>query len=185
MIGVAVVVGVAMQAAPVDAPRPATTGPTGPVLIVPLVPAEAPPRRRGLVFAFMPGLTFGVSRLPSLNLAFFFGGRLRGRAWALGYQITGSSGGAERYIWGTLTHRHHVTAMRPFGATGRGLVTVGGGLAFLVLSPVVEAEARVAWRFGERRRGLLGLVARLGWNVGYDERAPMPQLGVVFGAASL
>ena len=51
--------------------------------------------------------------------------------------------------------------------------------------PVIEAEARVAWRFGKRRRGVLGLVSRLGWNVGYGELAPLPQLGLLLGVTTL
>jgi len=82
------------------------------------------------------------------------------------------------------THRHHLTAMRGFGAEARGLVTLGGGVALLINVPVIEAEVRIAWRIGKRKRGLFGLVSRLGWNVGYGERAPLPQLGLVLGVAT-
>ncbi|HEY0133780.1 MAG TPA: hypothetical protein VGB85_06855, partial [Nannocystis sp.] len=136
------------------AQEPVQAGPAEPKLVRPLRP-ELAPRRRGLVFAFMPALTFGLSPLPSLDHAFYFGGRLRG-PWALGYQFTLSSGGAERYVLGLMTHRHHITGMRGFGRDDRGLISVGGGAAFLFAVPVVEVETRVAWRFGKRRRGLLG-----------------------------
>lgn len=164
------------------APPPAL-GPTGPTLVRPLVPSPPPPGR--FVFAFLPALTFGVSRVPSLDLPLYFGGRLARRPWALGYQLTVSSGLADRYLFGLVTHRHHLTAMHGFGRGARGLLTVGGGVALLVHVPVIEAEARVAWRFGPRRRGLVGLVSRLGWNVGYGERAPLPQFGLMLGMSTL
>lgn len=174
--------GLAKDPAPVQ-PTQDGPGPTGPMFVRALRP-EPPPRRRGLVFAFMPALTFGLAAVPSLDLPFYFGGRLRG-PWALGYQFTWSSGGAERYVFGLMTHRHHITGMRGFGRGGRGLATVGGGAAFLWIVPIVEVEGRVAWRFGKRRRGFVGGVARLGWNVGYGEYAPLPQLGVVLGVTTL
>ena len=161
-----------------------STGATGPVFIRPLVPDSTPKVPRRIVFAFMPALTFGLAPVPSLDLPLFLGGRLRGRPWALGYQLTWSGGGAERYL-GFWVHRHHVTATRIFGSAGRGLITAGGGVALIVLSPIIEAEVRVAWRFGKRRRGLLGLVSRLGWNVGFGELAPLPQLGLVLGMSTL
>jgi hypothetical protein len=167
------------------APAAPSTGPTGPVFIRPLH-ADAPPRTPSrLVFAFMPAVSFGVSAVPSLDLPFFFGGRLRGRAWALGYQFTLSGGLAERYVAGFLTHRHHLASMRRFGQDARYLASLGGGVAFLISSPVLEVEGRIAWSFGQRKRGLIGLVGRLGWNVGYGELAPLPQLGLVLGVSTL
>lgn len=176
-----------------EAPPPDTTGATGPVWVRPLEPQPAPeaaaapapetPRSR-FVFAFMPGITAGLSPLPSLELPFFFGGRLKARPWALGYQGTAAFGGADRYFLGFfLTHRHHITAQRHFGA--RGFVSVGGGVALLIVRPVIEAEGRVAVRFGPKRRGIFGGVARLGWNVAYGERAPAPQLGLFLGVSTL
>ncbi len=156
---------------------------TGPVFLRPQEPAA--PTGPVFVFAFMPALTFGVDPLPSLELPLFFGARRPGRPWALGYQFTWSSGGAERYFWGLFAHRHHLTAMRGFGSAGRGIFTLGAGVAVLLVVPVVEAEARVLWRFGKRRRGLVGMVSRLGWNFGYGELAPLPQLGLVLGVTTL
>jgi len=138
-----------------------------------------------MVFAFLPALTFGVDPVPSGDLAFYFGGRLLTRHWALGYQLTLSSGYAERYGQGLLTHRHHVTGMTQFGRRGRGLATVGGGCALLIMRPVIEVEGRIGVRFGALRRGLFGAVARVGWNVGYGEHAPLPQLGLVLGLSML
>ncbi|MCY0990822.1 hypothetical protein OV203_26995 [Nannocystis sp. ILAH1] len=84
-----------------------------------------------------------------------------------------------------MAHRHHVTGMRSFGRNRRGLVAVGGGAAFVwPLSPVVEAETRVAVRFGSGRWHFGGLV-RLGWDIGHREYAPMPQFGLFIGTTSL
>jgi hypothetical protein len=84
-----------------------------------------------------------------------------------------------------LTHRHHVTAMRSFGATGRGFASVGGGAAFLWTFPVAEAEGRIGVRFGSKRYGILAALVRIGWNLGFREQAPMPQFGLVVGFAFL
>jgi hypothetical protein len=138
---------------------------------------------RRVVIAFLPAMTGGLSAFPSLDLPLFVGGRLPGRAWALGYQFTFSSGGADRYLTGLAAHRHAVTALRRFGRERRYLVTLGGGFAFLWTQPVVEFEARIGWRFGKRGRGVYGFVARLGWNFGAHEQAPVPQLGLVLGVA--
>lgn len=175
-----------------EAPPPATTGPTGPTWIRPIEPQPVPevaveaatqPPRRGLVFAFMPGISMGISPIPSLDLPIFFGGRLPGRPWALGYQGTFTFGMADRYFLGFLTHRHHIAGQRHFGA--RGFASVGGGVALLIIRPVIEVEGRVAVRFGKRGRGVFGGMARLGWNVAYGERAPMPQLGLFLGVSTL
>jgi len=40
--------------------------------------------------------------------------------------------------------------MRGFGPEARGLVTLGGGVALQIDVPVIEAEARVAWRISKR-----------------------------------
>ena len=103
----------------------------------------------------------------------------------LGYQITLSSGLADRYALGLFfTHRHHLMAMRAFGARERGFLALGGGAAFLVNSPVVEAEVKVGFRFGRRKRGVVGGLFRLGWDVGHREQAPVPQLGAFVGVAA-
>lgn len=170
------------EASPPPSPAP-STGATGPVFLRPLDPAPPPVRR--FVFAFLPALTFGLSTSPSLDLPLFFGAALGRRPWALGYQLTGSSGLADRYIAGLLAHRHHLTAMHRFGADGRGHFTVGAGVALLSVRPLLEAEARIAARFGKRRRGVIGVVTRLGWNFGYGERAPLPQFGLVLGLTTL
>lgn len=183
--------------APVVSPAPAPEAPVaaapGPVAVAAPGPAPGPPmgveapppRPRRFVFAFLPALTFGLAYLPSTNLAFFFGGRLPRSPWALGYQITLSSGLADRYTLGLFfTHRHHLMAMRAFGARERGFLALGGGAAFLVNSPVVEAEVKVGFRFGRRKRGVVGGLFRLGWDVGHHEQAPVPQLGAFVGVAA-
>lgn len=145
----------------------------------PTAPPAVQPRR--LVVAFLPSLTMGIHPVPSANLALFVGGRLPRGPWALGYQFTFSSGYAERYSRGWLTHRHHITALRGFAR--RGFAGVGGGAAFMEVSPVVEVEGRVGVRFGRKRYGVVAGQIRLGWDVGHRERAPMPQFGVVIGFA--
>jgi hypothetical protein len=163
--------------------RPLEPGQPGPYGMY--VPGEREPQaepRRRVVVAFLPSITMGISPLPSHNPALFLGGRLA-NAWALGYQLTLSMGLAERYSLGFFTHRHHITAMRAFGATGRGFVAVGGGAAFMMTSPVVEAEGRIGLRWGGKKQGVVGVMMRLGWDVGHRERAPMPQFGVFFGVA--
>jgi hypothetical protein len=177
---------------PEAAPPPDTMGPTGPTWVRPLEPqtpdaAASPaqpeePKPR-FVFGFMPGLSMGLNVLPSFDLPFFFGGRLKARPWALGYQGTLTVGGADRYFFGYLTHRHHITAQRGF--RDRGFVGVGGGVALLLVRPVIEVEGRVALRFGPKRRGIVGGLARLGWNVAYGERAPVPQFGLFLGVSTL
>lgn len=150
---------------------------------------EAPaPRPSRFVYAWWAGLTVGISPIPSMSPAtVFLGGRTRG-PWAVGYQGALSLGGAERY-WGRgalpVAHRHHVTGMRSFGRDRRGLVAVGGGVAFVwPLSPVPEAETRVAVRFGAGKWHA-GALVRLGWDVGHREYAPMPQFGLFIGLTNL
>lgn len=167
------------------APTPAIGPPPIPYSQPSPAPPPAPPPPRRLVFAFLPSLTMGISPLPSANVAALLGGRLPRSAWALGYQFTFASGLAERYTSGVVTHRHHLTAMRSFGARDRGFTSVGGGAAFLERKPVVEAEGRVGLRFGRKRYGVVALQLRLGWDIGHHERAPMPQFGAVFGFAFL
>jgi hypothetical protein len=155
---------------------PASAGPS---------PYPAPVTRRRLVFAFLPSLTMGISPIPSVGPALFVGGWLPRGPWALGYQITINTGLADRYAIGILAHRHHITAMRAFGRRGRGFTSVGGGAAFLMTNPVVEAEGRVGRRFGDKRHGIIAAQVRVGWDVGHREELPMPQFGVVFGVALL
>jgi hypothetical protein len=145
------------------------------------------------VLAFMPGVTMGISPIPSIDVPLYFGGYLPRGPWALGYQFTFSGGGAERYLRGFVTHRHHFTALRPFGDYDRLFATVGGGVAFLAypfyylqseVRPVIEAEGRLGLRFAPGRRGVLGVLLRLGWNVGFGELAPMPQFGLFIGGVT-
>lgn len=189
---IAVSIGLLLAQDPGMVPAPVEPAP-GPVAsevpaagIAGPVPAEpTPPARRSrFAFAFVPSLTAGLSYFPSSNLAFFFGGRLPRGPWALGYQFTFSSGLADRYTDGLFfTHRHHVTAMRGFGARERGYLSLGGGAAFLYNLPVVEGEVKVGYRFGRRKHGVVGGLFRLGWDIGHREQAPVPQLGAFIGVA--
>lgn len=140
---------------------------------------DGAPRR--LVWGVFPGVTFGASVVPSIDLPVFLGRPLLGSRWAVGAQITLSSGGAERYRWGLVTHRYHVTGMWSAPDPRRLRLTVGGGVALLVYRPVIEVEVRIGVGLGARRRVVLGVMSRVGWNVGYGEYAPMPQLGVFVG----
>lgn len=142
-------------------------------------PPPRPPRR--FVVGFLPSIVFGVSAIPSAGPGLFLGGKLPRGRWALGYQLALTPGLADRYFAGIGAHRHHVTAIRVFGEKGRGFASVGGGAAFLITVPVVEVEGRVGVRLGDSRRTILAAQARLGWNVGHREQAPMPQLGLMFG----
>jgi hypothetical protein len=143
--------------------------------------SEAAAPKNRFVFAFLPALTFGLGPAPSFDLPLFFGRRLKRSPWALGFQLTMSIGGAERYFLGIFTHRYHVTAMTSFGKNDRGFASVGGGLAVRLWSPLVEAEGRLGFRFGARRRGMVGGVVRLGYDFMHRELAPAPQVGVVLG----
>lgn len=171
----------------VPAPEPVPQAPgAGPTAVAYTAPVPTPttlPRPRRLVFGLLPSLTMGISVIPSANFAVFVGGRLRHSPWVLGYQFTFSSGFAERYSRGWLTHRHHITALRSFAKRGRGFASVGGGAAFMETSPVVEVEGRIGLRFGSKQYGIVAAQVRLGWDIGHREQAPMPQFGVVIGFA--
>lgn len=145
-------------------------------------PSEERPRR--FVFAYLPSLTFGLSYMPSINNAFFLGGRVQDGRWAVGFQFTLSNGLAERYVSGLLTHRYHITGITSFGANGRGFASFGGGVAFRIYAPLAEIEGRVGWRFGAKKRGIVGAVARLGYDFYHREGAPVPQLGVMIGVST-
>ena len=145
---------------------------------------EEPERPRRFVFAYLPSLTFGLSPFPSVNNAFVLGGRVRDSRWAVGFQFTLSFGLAERYLSGLLTHRYHVTGLTTFGANGRGFASFGGGAAIRFYQPMVEIEGRIGYRFGAKKRGIVGAVARLGYDFYHREGAPVPQVGVMIGVST-
>ncbi|WAS94721.1 hypothetical protein [Nannocystis punicea] len=169
---------VAADPAPVGEARP--TEPAAPLATT--VVAERPAPARGkFVFAWLPSVFTGIGFPSTAPVTLFFGGRLP-RTWALGYQLTVSFGLAERYLSGLLAHRHHLTALHGFGANRRGFTSVGAGVAFnMPLLPVVEVEGRIGVRLGDERRWVIGALARLGWDIGHQERAPMPQFGAFVG----
>ena len=148
---------------------------------------DAPARRSTFVFAAMPALTFNVIEdgLPALSGALFFGSRLRGDRWALGYQVTGAVGPGDDYRLGHLGHRHSLVAMNAFGS--RGFASIGGGLAFILVYPVaIEVETRIGVRLGKRKRGLFGGQLRLGHDVMFGNDAFLrPQIGLFFGFSLL
>lgn len=174
------------EAAPGDAYAPfAPAGaayPAAPPDMV--VETDEPERPKRFVFAYLPSLTFGLSPFPSINNAFFLGGRVKSSRWAVGFQFTLSFGLAERYLTGLMTHRYHVTGLTSFGANGRGFASFGGGAAFRMDQPMVEIEGRLGYRFGAKKRGIVGAVARIGYDFYHREGAPVPQLGVVIGVST-
>ncbi len=157
-------------------------------------PEEAvSPARPHFVFINTYGLTAGIKYFPSWDSSFFFGRALRKRQtprrWALGYQLTTSLGGAERYVYGFATLRHHLAAYT-YSASGRLLAAASvGGAFFLGIQPaVLEGEGRVAYVFGRRRQerrlaGMVGGMVRLGWTYTHQELIPMPQVGAFVGFA--
>ncbi|MCA9694491.1 MAG: hypothetical protein KC636_33245 [Myxococcales bacterium] len=156
-------------------------------------PIERPWDHTGFVFAALPSLTFGLHKIPSIDNTLFFGGTVgppgpRPRRWAVGYQPTFSFGGAERYAAGIFTHRHHLLAM----VVGERhlFASLGGGAAFLHgPAVVVELEGRLGYVFGKpplgRALGVIGLMTRVGWNLGKQELYPLPQFGLFVGVICL
>jgi hypothetical protein len=155
--------------------------------------AEPPVSERAhFVFANYYGLTVGVSPLPSFDQVLFLGRAFASKApgarrLALGYSLTLSLGGADRYTSGIIATRHHITAKLYGGRRERLMLAIGGGLALhaIIAPSVAEAEARIGYLFGgrlqRRRAGVIGLSARLGWNFRQREYAPMPQIGAFIG----
>ena len=161
-------------------------------------PVKLPPH---FVFANHYGLTFGLDSVPSGELSLFFGRALPALAparahqrWALGYQVTLSGGGADRYLLAYVTLRHHLMAVSYGTLRPRLYAAIGGGLAVFSYSSaprdwrasVAEVEGRVGYIFGRHRDerrvvGVVGGTARLGWNAASLEKAPVPQLGAFIG----
>ncbi len=156
------------------------------------------------VFANHYGLSFGLDPVPSGDVAFFFGRALPALApsrahqrWALGYQLSLSVGNADRYFLGGFTQRHHLMAVSYGTIRPRLYAAIGGGLAifsgrYLPAAPevwrpsVAEFEGRVGYTFGRHRDsrrlvGVVGGMARLGWNAASLEKAPVPQVGAFIG----
>jgi hypothetical protein len=177
---------------------PLTPSPGAPGAPLPAADDPVPPGKH-FVFANHYGLSFGLNAAPSGELTLFFGhampARARGaRRWALGYQPTFTVGGADRYLAGMFTQRHHLTALSHGGLHPRLHLAFGGGLVIFngVDIParwrpsVAEAEGQIGYLFGRhraRRRvvGVVGLKLRLGWNAASLEKAPVPMLGGFLG----
>jgi hypothetical protein len=176
-----------------EAPK---TDPAG--AAAPPCPADA--RGRRLVIANLYGLGWSIlSGVPSGEVSVFLGSSLRtrwdrwGQAWktALGYELSGSAGGADyataSYSWGgdygVAYHRHHLAALG-YGARGDRLYYhFGGGLLIWRTRPIaLEADLRLGVTLGTRRKtrikGVVGGHARI---VGIIGGVPIPQFGVFAG----
>jgi len=151
------------------------------------------PARPHFVFINTYGMTLGISYAPSWDTSLFFGAALRRgetpRRWALGYQLTGSLGLADRYYDSIKTVRHHLAAYS-YSSSGRLLASASLGVAFFqgYQPAILEGEGRIGYMFGRRRleRRLVGIVGgmlRLGWTFLTVEEVPMPQFGVFLGFA--
>jgi len=196
MIALTSVLAAALVMAPSTTPA-ATSSDTG----VQVRPVKLAPH---VVFANHYSLTFGLEEVPSGDIALFFGRALPAlaptrahRRWALGYQLTVSVGGADRYALSAFTHRHHLMAVGYSVRRPRLYVTIGGGIAIFAGTPrplppgawrpsVAEFEGRLGYIFGPRRHrrrlaGVVGGMARLGWNAASLEKAPVPQIGAFLG----
>lgn len=183
----------------IPAPAPAAIGPAPeeeafelPEPAAEPEPSSPVPPGPHFVVANYYGVTAGVSPAPSFDQTLFLGRGLRARApaarrLALGYSFTLSLGLAERYSVGLATTRHHFTANFHGGRRQRLFTAVGGGFALFAgyIPSVVEVEGRIGYLFGRglqrRAVGVVGALARVGWDFRHRERAPMPQLGVFVG----
>lgn len=155
---------------------------------------------RRLVVANMYGVNWGVlAGVPSGEVSVFLGSSLRtrwdrrGRPWqtALGYEISGSAGGADYftafYSWGgdygVAYHRHHLAALGYGARNDRLFYQVGGGLLMWRSQPLaLEADLRLGVVLGRptkaRIRGVVGGQMRM---VGIIGGVPLPQFGIFAG----
>jgi hypothetical protein len=158
------------------------------------------PLGRRLVVANLYGLNWSVlSGVPSGEVSAFLGSSLRtrwnrrGHPWqtALGYEISGSAGGADYftafYSWGgdygVAYHRHHVAALGYGAKDDRLYYQFGGGLLMWRTRPLaLEADVRLGIVLGVRRntqiKGIVGGQARI---VGVIGGVPLPQFGIFAG----
>ncbi len=187
---VTIAFGCLLQAGPAPSPREPTSEPSW--------QGQASARR--LVIANLYGLNWSVlSGTPSGEVSIFLGSSLRprlarsGRTWktALGYEISGSAGGADFFTaffswggdYGVAYHRHHIAALGYGGPNERLYYHFGGGLLMWRSTPLaLEADARLGVVLGVRRntriKGVVGGQARL---VGVIGGVPLPQFGVFAG----
>ena len=155
---------------------------------------------RRLVVASLFGVNWGVlSGVPSGEVSVFLGSSLRtrwdrwGRPWktALGYELTGSAGGADYFTaffswggdYGVAYHRHHLAALGYGAKNNRLYYHFGGGLLMWRTTPIaLEADARLGVVVGGRRatrlKGIVGGQARI---VGVIGGVPIPQFGIFAG----
>lgn len=157
---------------------------------------------RRLVFSNFYSLGWSVLReapVPSGEISLFLGGSLqprfdrRGITWktALGYQFSGSLGGADFAAaflswggsYGVAYHRHHFAALGFGGPNQRLFYNFGGGLLLWSTSPIaLEADARLGIVLGTRRtsrvKGVVGGQTRV---IGIFEGRVTAQLGIFAG----
>ncbi len=175
-----------------------TTAPGPEVLATQAESRDGPGRR--LVVASLYGINWSIlSGVPSGEASLFLGSSLRtrwdrwGRPWktALGYEITGSAGGADYftayYSWGgdygAAYHRHHLAAFGYGARNDRFYYHFGGGLMIWRTVPIaLEADVRLGVVLGMRRstriKGVVGGQARI---VGVIGGVPLPQFGLFAG----
>lgn len=179
-----------LQAAP-TAPPPEPEAP-------PSTPSPSPYRR--LVIANHYGLTWSyLSGVPSGEVSVFLGSPLRprrsllGRAWktALGYEVTGSLGGADYSLaffswggdYGIAYHRHHLAALGYGGPSDRLYYHFGGGVLLWKTTPIaLEADIRLGVVLGVRRGARIkGVVGGQFREVAVLSGRMLPTLGVFAG----
>lgn len=155
---------------------------------------------RRLVFSNLYGMHWSVaSPVPSGEISLFLGSSLRprtsrrGGVWrtALGYEIGLAAGGADRATaflswgghYGTVYHRHHLSALGYGGPHGRLFYQIGGGLNIWRTTPIaLEVNTRLGVVLGAKRsgpvRGVVGGQARL---VMILDGVPLPHFGIFAG----
>lgn len=187
------------------APSPNPEGPLGPspqtIVSSPLSPSAAivciPDRH--LVVTNLYGLTWSpLSGVPSGEMSIFLGSSLRPRSnrrggtWksALGYELTGSAGGADFHTaffswggdYGIAYHRHHIAALGYGGPNDRLYYHFGGGVMIWRATPIaLEADAKLGVVLGGKRGRVKGIVGGQVRLVGVLSGIPLPTFGIFAG----
>lgn len=156
-------------------------------------------QERRLVFSNLYTLDWSVlSGVPSGQVSVFLGSSLRtrwgrhGRAWktALGYELSGSAGGADFYTvyyswggdYGLMYHRHHLAALGYGARDDRLFYQFAGGLLMWRYQPVaLEAEARLGVILNPRSPRLKSMVGGMTRIVSIINGTPLPQFGIFAG----
>lgn len=183
-----------LLAAPVGTP-----GSDGPVAVQATTSAAEKPFERKLVFLNTYGLNWSIlGGTPTGEVSLFLGSSLRsrrsrsGRPWrsALGYELTGSAGGADYYTafyswrgdFGVVFHRHHLSAVGYGAKNGRLFYQFGGGLLFWRTQPIAfDVDVRLGVMLGPASAALRGVVGGTTRIVSIIGGIPIPQFGVFAG----